>query len=146
MQSNRFDSISNGEPDTSATRRFGTKTLRHQLLAESPVELCLVGIVPGPKCPNFSSIWCRSVSYHVFGAEVFWDGAEVSYVGPKCLVAEASGKITIECIDEHASHSFNRSHIALWKRASKIIIQRTNKPISNLTFNVRYTQPLHKAI
>jgi len=65
---------------------YGSQTFRSQDTSAPTLSringgvVCLVGTVLGAKCPDFSLIWCRSVSYHVFGAEV------------SCtLVAEVSG-------------------------------------------------------
>ena len=84
--------MTHGEPDTSATRHFGTKTLRHHtiMIPKCPETKCLVRIVLVPKCADFSSIWCRNVLRH-FGTSAGVSrtmGAEVSRAGPKCLVAE----------------------------------------------------------
>jgi len=97
---------------------FGHKTFRHHKIGAevsghfgtgskvSVCPKCLVRIVLGPKCPDFSSIH-------------FGTGAEVSRADPKCLVAEMSGNpdprlcfaIYLQSGPEMISH---KSLAALW--------------------------------
>jgi len=79
------------EPDTSATSLFGTKTLRHQLQAESPVELCLVGIVLDlmPKCLSRTTFLAQKCLETVLKCRM----RVRSVLVPKCLVAEVSGSL-----------------------------------------------------
>jgi len=91
------------EPDTSATRHFGTETLRHHKIGaevydESPVELRLIGIVLWVEVSRlFLDHGTRvEVSRTTFLVSKCLEiGAEVSQsvLMPKCLVAEVSSNI-----------------------------------------------------
>ena len=89
--SGHFESVSEVSfgPGPEVSGHFGIKPPRH-FGTESLVKLCLVGIVLGPNCPDFSSIRCRSVLRQCgTGAEM--SHAEVSWCRSVTLMAEVSG-------------------------------------------------------
>jgi len=105
--------------------------------AESPVELCLVGTVLGPNfqsVPTFRRSDAEVSRTTFFGAEVTWDGAEVSHAGPKCLGAEVSGNQWVE-----RQLQFIVCGCPMWQRLTAVVVVLVSKyvKVSSLVQSIR---------